>query len=960
MMNSSCGQAGLSVRRYRSGLNKNGSPPSQKEKKPLPPKVHSIGNVSDLDDELADLDGTRFALKASRVLGPLKKTQEAEQFEGSKVSNGKRKTGAGTLKDCYQSRDNTNSRLIDGCSASEFHRPSFDQFVHKAPVNELAGRRSKLLKAEEGERGAQNQSICPEPNFTEELAVDEGRKTDRCFGRKLIGQEEGMAKRMRGRSVDYQVINLIDELDDDKDSILSGRAAKKAKVGKRRVVLDDSDEEEKMGTDRLDTSMASTGTVDTDCTTSQTGRVSDIEGCRLGGAMMAKYDHENKSTDTEHKVQTLIQDHAEKVQTLIYDHADVESEDELDPVQEVLLTCEAIALSLREILSTSMSISEQAHQDHFAEVEPSSASLVSQADVDRACGEGNVQLKNYQLVGVNFLLLLYRQNVGGGILADEMGLGKTVQAITFLALVSRLEKDPRPHLVVAPVSLLENWQRELQRWCPSFRVVLYHGPGRMAVRQELSSKAESGFDVGFDVMLTCYSFFQRDSPAQKDDRKFFRKFPFSCLVMDEAHLLKDRSSMRTRRLSDLSKNAHHRLMLTGTPLQNDLQELWSLLAFLMPAIFTTKGQDLSKYLGSRDAPAQDDLISRVKSILGPFVIRRIKADVMKQLVSKTQKVELLSMAVEQAEAYSEAVEDYRQEVAAKSVTKGGSIWNPKNVDKIIPKKRLGLIFVHLRKIANHPLLVRRLYNDEALESMARTLYSLQFFGNECTEQRVLEEIQGYNDLKLHQLCVSCGGSLARKQLSGDSFFASGKCQALAQLLPKLREEGHRVLIFSQWTQVLDILEALLILLDFEWTRLDGNTEIGERQTLVDNFNTDENIFAFLLSTRAGGTGLNLTGADTVILHDVDFNPQLDRQAEDRCHRIGQTRPVTVYRLVSRDTVDESILRIANRKLTLDAAVLERTSKDEDSLSMGEILAALLEDPPAQKVLKDRTERWAHK
>jgi SWI/SNF-related matrix-associated actin-dependent regulator 1 of chromatin subfamily A len=261
------------------------------------------------------------------------------------------------------------------------------------------------------------------------------------------------------------------------------------------------------------------------------------------------------------------------------------------------------------------------------------------------------------------------------------------------------------------------------------------------------------------------------------------------------------------------------------------------------------------------------------------------------------------------------------------------------------------IFTQLRKLGNHPLLIRRLYNDETVKKLAKKYHPKGVFGDECDLQRVEEELSGYSDFALHKLCITYGGVPGGQgKLTDDHVLASAKCQVLSKLLPKLQEGGHRPLIFSQWTNMLDILEWALDVMGFSYTRLDGSTQVSERQNLVDEFNNDPDIFAFLLSTRAGGQGLNLTGADTVILHDLDFNPQMDRQAEDRCHRIGQSKPVTIYRLVTKDTVDESIYKIAQQKLVLDAAVLEgkesSDSNDGDARTMGEILAALLDVPHA--------------
>eukprot|EP00798_Chlamydomonas_sp_ICE-L_P032246 gene32246-16812_t len=256
----------------------------------------------------------------------------------------------------------------------------------------------------------------------------------------------------------------------------------------------------------------------------------------------------------------------------------------------------------------------------------------------------------------------------------------------------------------------------------------------------------------------------------------------------------------------------------------------------------------------------------------------------------------------------------------------------------LSSSRVNNIFTHLRKVAQHPLLVRNRYTDEDVYEMAQVASSQGLYAGNCSMERVQKEMMEYNDHALHRF---------------------------AELLPKLKADGSRVLLFSQWTTVLDVLEWFMDLQGLSYVRLDGDTMVDERLTLVDRFNdASQGIDVFLLSTRAGGQGLNLTGADIVVLHDVDFNPQVDRQAEDRCHRLGQTKPVTVYRLVTKGTVDESILGIADRKLALDAAVLEgftlssngdqadnaegdepkgKKGMGKETKYMGAILASLLAD-----------------
>lgn len=609
-----------------------------------------------------------------------------------------------------------------------------------------------------------------------------------------------------------------------------------------------------------------------------------------------------------------------------------------DLVGKALQKCSKISVELkRELYGSGVTSC-----DRYAEVEASSVKIVTQDDIDAACAVADSDfqpvLKPYQLVGVNFLLLLHRKGIGGAILADEMGLGKTIQAITYLTLLKYLHNDPGPHLIVCPASLLENWERELKKWCPSFSVLQYHGAMRSAYSKELGSLAKAGLPPPFNVLLVCYSLFERHSAQQKDDRKILKRWQWSCVIMDEAHALKDKNSYRWKNLMSVARNANQRLMLTGTPLQNDLHELWSLLEFMMPDLFATEDEDLKKLLNAEDG----DLIGRMKSILGPFILRRLKSDVMQQLVPKIQRVEYVSMEKHQEYAYKEAIEEYRAVSHARiaKVSDG----DPNTIVGVLPRRQISNYFVQFRKIANHPLLVRRIYSDEDVIRFAKKLHPMGAFGFECTLERVIEELKSYSDFSIHRLLLYHDINEKKGILSDKYVMLSAKCRALAELLPDLKKCGHRVLIFSQWTSMLDILEWTLDVLGVTYRRLDGSTQVTERQAIVDAFNNDTSISACLLSTRAGGQGLNLTGADTVIIHDLDFNPQIDRQAEDRCHRIGQTKPVTIYRLVTKGTVDENVYEIAKRKLVLDAAVLEsgvEVNNEGDTLTMGEILSSLL-------------------
>ncbi|WCJ33735.1 Protein CHROMATIN REMODELING 19 [Euphorbia peplus] len=657
-------------------------------------------------------------------------------------------------------------------------------------------------------------------------------------------------------------------------------------------------------------------------------------------------DDEEDDDDVEERTAALESDKEfDDVYNLESSDEDFEEEGfvfkEDDVVGNALQKCAKISAELKRELYGSAGTS----CDRYSEVEDFAVKIVTQSDIAAACAVGDLNfqplLKPYQLVGVNFLLLLYRKGIGGAILADEMGLGKTIQAITYLMLLKHLQNDPGPHLIVCPASLLENWERELKKWCPSFSVLQYHGANRAAYSKELSSLAKAGMPPPFNVLLVCYSLFERHSAQQKDDRKILKRWQWSCVLMDEAHAMKDKTSYRWKNLMSISRSANQRLMLTGTPLQNDLHELWSLLEFMMPDIFATEDVDLRKLLNAEDK----DLIARMKSILGPFILRRLKSDVMQQLVPKIQQVEYVIMEKQQESAYNEAIEEYRAVTSAR-IAKVSTI-DLNSIFGIIPRRQISNYFVQFRKIANHPLLVRRIYSDEDVVYYAKKLHPLGAFGFECTLDRVIEELKSYNDFSIHQLLLYHGGKGTKGILSDKYVMLSAKCRALAELLPELKKDGHRVLIFSQWTSMLDILEWTMDVIGVTYRRLDGSTQVTERQNIVDAFNNDTSIFACLLSTRAGGQGLNLTGADTVVIHDMDFNPQIDRQAEDRCHRIGQTKPVTVYRLVTKSTVDENVYEIAKRKLILDAAVLESSGVEMDNegekseKTMGEILSSLL-------------------
>jgi SNF2 family DNA or RNA helicase len=653
--------------------------------------------------------------------------------------------------------------------------------------------------------------------------------------------------------------------------------------------------------------------------------------------------------------------------------------------------------------------------------------VVDQKQLIEACGDTGKYLKPYQIVGINFLLLLYNSKVGGAILADEMGLGKTAQIINYLGALKELvslNKDPGPHLVVVPPSLLENWQRELRRWCPSLTAIVYYGKHRSVLRKRLVNLRErmargedisveddlhdlsdpdvlaqlaheAGMEGGegsddsdeegdngatdedgsdedvqmnlhklanadgsesegeehepekkkvsvldfdaplspapFNIMLTCYTLFERDSPEQKLDRKFLESWRFSHLIMDEAHALKNKNAARFTRLQKTAVKARCRVMITGTPLQNDLAELQNLLQFLLPQIFSEQKLSGDENFADliQDERKVKDLTNRMKAVLGPFVLRRLKAEVANQLTEKTHSTEFIVMTSEQSGLYEQALSSMRSSMLnngkAAGAIQDGTQKGYEKFLKSLGGKKISHMFTHLRKIAQHPLLIRALYDQDKVKKIAEKAYERQLFsGGNVTLKKIQDELLSYSDYSLHAFCYNGGVDFDPWRLPTSAMLSSSKFQFLQDLLPKLKAAGSRPLIFSQWTSVLDLIEWLLDVLRLPYVRLDGSTAVDTRLAIVDRFNTasSDEVFAFLLSTRAGGQGLNLTGADTVILHDVDFNPQIDKQAEDRCHRLGQSKPVRVYRLVTKATVDQNIHNLSQRKLKLDSAVLD--------------------------------------
>ncbi|XP_050891611.1 probable ATP-dependent DNA helicase CHR12 isoform X3 [Lathyrus oleraceus] len=462
------------------------------------------------------------------------------------------------------------------------------------------------------------------------------------------------------------------------------------------------------------------------------------------------------------------------------------------------------------------------------------------------------ELRSYQIEGLQWMISLFNNNLNG-ILADEMGLGKTIQTISLIAHLLEYKGVTGPHLIVAPKAVLPNWIIEFSTWAPTIKVILYDGrmDERKAIKDEFSGEGK------FNVMITHYDLIMRD-------KAFLKKIKWNYLIVDEGHRLKNHESVLAKTL-DNSYNIQRRLLLTGTPIQNSLQELWSLLNFLLPNIFNSV-QNFEDWFNAPfadrvDVSLSDEeqllIIRRLHQVIRPFILRRKKNEVEKFLPGKSQVILKCDMSAWQKVYYQQ-------------VTDVGRVGLDNGSGK---SKSLQNLTMQLRKCCNHPYL---------------------FVGD-------------YDMYK-------CKEEIVR---------ASGKFELLDRLLPKLRRAGHRVLLFSQMTRLMDTLEVYLRLHDFKYLRLDGSTKTEERGSLLRKFNApDSPYFMFLLSTRAGGLGLNLQTADTVIIFDSDWNPQMDQQAEDRAHRIGQKKEVRVFVLVSVGSIEEVILERAKQKMGIDAKVIQ--------------------------------------
>ena len=477
----------------------------------------------------------------------------------------------------------------------------------------------------------------------------------------------------------------------------------------------------------------------------------------------------------------------------------------------------------------------------------------------------SVAVRSYQQHGLNWLAFLQRYSLNG-ILADDMGLGKTLQTLTAIERARELSASRLPALIICPTSVMHNWRAEINKFLQSSEVIVYHGPARSGylqrIREAVSPRNGSTRSV---FAITSYD-------TARIDHDELNRIPWLYVVVDEGHNIKNPDAQRTRAIKTIA--GQHKLVLTGTPIQNKLEELWSLFDFAMPGYLGNRKPFLQKYTTNNrvDWPVVD---AQLKPRTKPFILRRLKTQVAKDLPDKIVVDTRVELTPKQVKLYKQTIQskEYKKlvdELDAKGVRRS--------------QAQILTVLTKLRNICNHPILLTDGWKPPEAD---------------CDE--------------------------------------SGKLAHLRELMEEIIEGDHRALLFSQSTRVLDIIEHLFKEWQVRSLRIDGGTPATQRSQLADEFNSNTDMNCFLLSTKAAGTGLNLIGADTVIFYDHDWNPANDNQAMDRAYRIGQTRNVTVYRLIAKGTIEEKILERQRMKQTLADEVIGSDEEGFKDLDKEELL-----------------------
>ena len=460
----------------------------------------------------------------------------------------------------------------------------------------------------------------------------------------------------------------------------------------------------------------------------------------------------------------------------------------------------------------------------------------------------NAEFREYQLKGFSWLWFMYKYGLNG-ILADDMGLGKTLQALTVLQKAKE-EDGQMPTLVIAPTTVVFNWEAEIQKFAPTLSCLKLQGGERKQFFKKIPE---------YDVVITSYALLRRDIAKLKD-------INFRYIILDESQNIKNATSQTAQAVKQL--NSQHKLALSGTPIENKLEELWSVFDFLMPGFLFSMADFNSRYVNPI-MERQDKIVEkRLKLQIYPFILRRMKRDVAKDLPDKVENIAYCELTDEQKDFYLQVLDSTKEELF-KSIEQNG-----------LEKSRLSIFsaLLRMRQICCHP----RLYDKNNVKNV----------------------------------------------------ISSGKFEKLKVMLEEIVSEGHRILLFSQFVDMLDIIKGWLDKTGIKYEYLTGKTK--DRQAAVERFNTDPTIPIFLISLKAGGTGLNLTGADYVIHYDPWWNPAVEDQATDRAYRIGQTKKVFVYRLITKNTVEEKIQKLKTVKRNLVDSVISVDRNITKSLTMDDI------------------------
>lgn len=533
----------------------------------------------------------------------------------------------------------------------------------------------------------------------------------------------------------------------------------------------------------------------------------------------------------------------------------------------------------------------------------------------------------YQIEGIEWLRMLWENGING-ILADEMGLGKTIQCIAHIAMMIE-RKVTGPFLVVAPLSTLPNWINEFKRFAPEVSVLLYHGPQPERAKLLKQMRRPQGPLNMSPVVITSFE-------ISMIDRKFLQRIQWKYLIVDEGHRIKNLNCRLVRELKALPTD--NKLLLTGTPLQNNLAELWSLLNFLLPEVF----DDLKSFeswfdidtLGEAEnvvvAEREQNVLSMLHQILTPFLLRRLKSDVTLEVPPKKEIIVYAPLTAKQELFYTAVVNKTITKMLGQEKTEAAVVLTSSGR----PKRRT-------RRMVDYQEMDGETDEGTDGEMPDGLKKYLDRVREEMDSAEPVLEVRSPLDAHIHlkptnilMLLKRCCNhpylveypldpATQEFKIDEELVLSSGKFLILDRLLPALKARGHKVLIFSQMTSILDILMDYCYLRGFQYSRLDGSMSYADREENMRKFSSEPEVFLFLLSTRAGGLGINLTAADTVIIFDSDWNPQADLQAQDRCHRIGQTRPVVVYRLVTANTVDQRILERASAKRKLEQMVIHK-------------------------------------